>query len=270
MTFRGTTSLLVVVVAVSSAAWGIFTTAQVATVPLQLAPTLLALLPHAAAIAAAVLVLRASAWWRRAALTFVAAFAAIEAVGLVQIWPFASQFETYALAWSVATSSLALVTVVLAAVALRRMDAEGDSAVSLLFRMAAVAGGLLLAASSLFAWSVSSTAPTGSWIFALSRASVGVVVGTVVGIAVVAGITAVVAASSERSRIVGAIVGLLASRSLALSVFADRTWQDADAMLAAGWWIALVAQVLLVVALVAFLGRGTARSGAARDLAPTA
>ena len=270
MTLRGTTSLLGVVVAGSSAAWNLHIAARANEVPFQWAPTVLALLPHAAATAAAILVLRASTWWRSAALTYIAAFAALEAVGLVQIWPFASQYETYALAWSVATSSLALVAAGLAVVALHRMDAEGDSAVSPLFRWTAVAGGLLLAASSLFAWSVSSTAPTGSWIFALSRASVGAVVGAVVGIAVVVGITAAVAGSSERSRIVGATIGLLSARSLALSVFADRTWQDADAMLVAGWWIALVAQVLLVVALVAFLGRGAARSRVARDLAPTA
>lgn len=79
-----------------------------------------------------------------------------------------------------------------------------------------------------------------------------------------------VAASSERPVVVGAAGGLLASRPLALSVFADPTRQDANVVLAAGWWLALVAQVLLVAALVGIVAQ-TASRGArdATDLATT-
>lgn len=70
--------------------------------------------------------------------------------------------------------------------------------------------------------------------------------------------------------VVGAAAGLLASRPLALSVFADPTRQDADVVLAAGWWLALAAQVLLVVALAGILARGGGRGAhGAPDLVTT-
>lgn len=253
MALRGTTSLLVVVVAASSAAWNIYASAQATVVPFQWVSMLLALLPHMVAVAAAGLVLRPSAWWwRRAALAYVAAFAATIAGGLAHIGPLATQFAMGPLVWHVATSSLALVAAVLAVLALRdgHADATGDSRVPGPFRWASVAGGLLLIASSMFATSAS---PAGFWIFTLSRASTGVLVGSLVFMAVIAGITAVVATSSQRSLVAGATAGLLASHPLALGIFADRTWQDANASLAAGWWTTLVAQVLLVGALAGFL-----------------
>lgn len=253
MTLRGATSLLVVVVAASSAAWGIHTTARAAVGPVPWEAMAVVLLPHVAAVAAAALVLWAPAWWRRAGLTYVAAFTTLEAVGLVRIVPFASQYATGTLVWDVATSGLALLTAVLAVVVLRDVPVEGDGSPAGPFRWAAVAAGLLLVAASVFATSVSSNAPAGRWTFTLGHASTGVLVGSLVGMTVVAGITAVVAASSDRALVVGAAAGLLASRPLAVSVLADRTWQDADAVLAAGWWITLVAQVLLVGALVALL-----------------
>lgn len=271
MALRGTTSLLVVVVAASSAAWNIFATAQATEVSFQWVPVLLTLLPHMVAVAAAVLVLRPSGWWRRAALAYAAAFAATIAGGLGQIGPLATQFATGSLVWHMATSSLALVAAVLAVVALRdgHADATGDSRVPAPFRWAAVAGGLLLIASSMFAVSAS---PAGFWIFTLSRASTGILVGSLVFMAVIAGITAVVAASSERSLVAGATAGLLASHPLALGIFADGTWQDAGASLAAGWWLTLVAQVLLVGALAAFLrpdaGRTTGPRSYADPVAP--
>lgn len=230
MTLRGTRSLLVVTVAVSSAAWSIVTSAQATAGPLPWAPMVVALLSHVAAVAAAVLVLRASGWWRRAALAYMAAFAALEAVGLVQIWPFASQYETYAVVWSIATSLLAVTAAVLCVRVLRRMDVGGDGSVPSPLRWAAVTAGLLLVASSVFAWSVSSQAPPGRWMFTLGLASTGVLVGSLVGMAVVTGITAV---------------------------------------LAAGWWIALAAQLLLVAVLAALVRRGAGRSHGARELAPT-
>ncbi len=173
------------------------------------------------------------------------------------------------LMWSLATSSLALVTAGLAVVVLREGRTNDDGAGFGLFRWVAVAGGLLLVASSMFAWSVSESAPSGGWTFTLSHASVGVLVGSVVGMAAVAGLTAVVAASSDHALVVGTTVGLLASRPVALGIFTDRTWQDANAMLAAGWWLALVAQALLVVALVGLLGRRADNAPTARNLAPT-
>ena len=270
MTLRGATRLLVVVVAVSSAGWNLHISAQATEVPFPWVPTFIALLPHVVAIVAAFLVRRVSPWWRCAALTYVAAFAALEAVALVQIVPFASQYETESLVWSVATSSLALTAAVVAVMALRREDPEPEHSPPSPLRWAAVAGGLLLVASSLFAWSVSSTAPTESWIFVLGRASIGMVVGSVVGMAVLAGITAVVAASPRRSMAAGATAGLLASRPLALSVFTDSTWEQANAELVAGWWLALGGQALLVVALLALLAGGADRSDVSRDRAPTA
>ncbi len=269
MSRAGTTLVLVVVVAASSALRGIAMTAQATAAPFPWAPTLIALLPHVTAVAAAVLVWQASAWWRRASLAYVAAFTALEAVGLVQIVPFASQFDTGMLLWSLATSSLALVTAVLAVVLLRDVSTGGDGSGCGPFRWVAVAAGLLLVASSMFAWSVSEPAPSGGWTFTLGHASVGVLVGSVVGMAVVAGLTAVVAASSDHALVVGTTVGLLVSRPVALGIFADRTWQDANAMLAAGWWLALVAQALLVMALVGLLNRRADNSHTARDLAPT-
>lgn len=269
MSRAGTTLVLAVVVAVSSALWVIATTTQATAVPFQWAPMLIALLPHATAVTAAIVVWRAPAWWRRASLAYVAAFTALEAVGLVQILPFASQFDTGMLMWSLATSSLAVVTAVLAVVLLRDVGTEGDSSVPGPFRWVAAAAGLLLVASSMFAWSVTEHAPSGGWTFTLSHAFVGVLVGSLVGMAMLVALTAVVALSSDRALVVGATVGLLASRPVALGIFADRTWQDANATLAAGWWLALVAQSLLVVALVGLLTRRADNSHTAQDFAPT-
>lgn len=268
MMHGGATRLLVVVVAVSSTAWNVHTTAQVDGVPFPWVAALIALLPHAAAVAAALLLPRVSTWWRRAGLAYVAAFAALESVGLVQIVPFVSQFGVAEVAWSVATSSLALVAAVLAVLALRRMASEGETSTPGALRWTVVVAGLLLVASSMFAWTVTEHAPAGRWTFTLAHGSTGVLIGSLVGMAVVAGITAVVAASSERSLLAGATVGLLASRPLTPGIFADRTWQDADAMLAAGWGLALAAQLLLVIALPALIGRGAGAS-MAREYAPT-
>lgn len=251
MTYRGATGLLVTVVAVSSAAWSIHTAAEVAGLPFQAVAVLIALLPHAAAVAAAaVVVLRAPAWWRRAGLAYVAAFTALESVGLVQIVTYASQHEVGEVVWIVATSSLALATAILSVLAVRRVPAEDEDSTPGPPKWAAVIAGLLLVASSVFAWSVTEHAPAGRWTFTLGHASPGVLVGSLAGMAVIAGITAVVAISSEQAVVVGAAAGLLASRPPALSVFADPSWRDANAMLAAGWWIALVAQTLLVAAAV--------------------
>ncbi len=85
MSRAGATLVLAVVVAVSSALWGIATTAQATAELFPWVPTLVALIPHVTVVAAAILVWRAPAWWRRASLAYVAAFTALEAVGLVQI-----------------------------------------------------------------------------------------------------------------------------------------------------------------------------------------
>ena len=257
MTRTGTTSLLAILVAVSSAAWDLSSTGQAAPAPFPWASAAMAVLPHAAAVVAAILVLRGSTWWRHAGLAYLAAFTALESVGLVQIVPFASQFGTGMLWWSVATSGLSLVTAVLIVVVLRDVRATEDSTVPGPVRGAVVAAGLLLVTASTLAWTVTPHARAGHWTFTLGHASPGVLVGTSIGMAVLVGITAVVALSSERSLVVGATAGLLASRPLAVSLFVDRTWQDADAMLAAGWWLALIAQVLLVVTLAGLAARAT-------------
>lgn len=271
MTLRGTTALLAILVAVSSAGWAVHTSVQAMEVPAQwVVPTMMGLLPHAAAAVAAVLVLRATPWWRRAALGYLAAFMSLEAVGLVQIVPFASQLRTGVLWWSMATSALALLAVALTVIALRGMRVGGDDAVPGSLRWAAVVAGLLIVGSSTVAWVVSPQAPNGRLTSGLGQASTGVLIGTILGMVVVAAITAVVATSAKRSLVVGAGAGLLASRQLAVSVFADPTWQDAAMVLAAGWWLALAAQVLLVVSLVGLLAGGADRDGhVAPEPAPT-
>lgn len=263
MALRHTTGLLAVLVAVSSAGWDISTSVQATDLPFPWGPAMMVLLPNVAAVAAAVLVLRATPWWRRAGLSYLGAFTTLEAVGLVQIVPFASQYRAGVLWWSVATSTLALVAASLSMVALRDGRVEGDSRVPGPARWAAVLAGLLVVASSTLAWSVSAHAPAGRLTFSLGHASTALWIGTIVGMVVVVGITAVVATSSERSVVVGAAAGLLASRSLALSVFADPTWQETDVVLAAGWWLVLAAQVLLVAALAGILAGGAVRG--ARD-----
>lgn len=259
MTLRGTAGPLGMLVAVSSTGWLLYTSVQATGTPVQSVPAMLALLPKVAALAAGVLVMRAAPWWRRAALGYLGAFMALEALGLVQIVPIGSPFQVAALWWSGTTSALALVGAVLTVVVLRDMRGEGDDSVRGPFRWAAVTAGLLLVVSSALAWSVSANAPAGRLTFGLSHASIVVWIGTIVAMVVLAGITAVVATSSARSLVVGATAGLLVSHPLAISVFADRTWQDAGLVLAAGWWLALAAQVLLVVALVGMLGRGGGR-----------
>lgn len=269
MTARAATSLLAVLVAVSSAGWAIYTAVQATEVPVPWLGASVVLLPNVAAVAAAVLVLRAGPWWRRAALAYLGALTALEALGLVRIVPYASQFHAGAVSWSVATSMLALVTAVLAVVVLRREGAERHRAVPGPFRWPAVLAGLLVLASSTLAWGVSAGAPGGRMTFTLGHASIAVWVGTIAGMVVVAGITAVVATGTDRSVVVGATGGLLASRPLAVTALTDRTWQDADMVLAAGWWLALVAQVLLVVALVGMLARGRGTRHGVGEFSPT-
>lgn len=266
----GTTALLAILVAVSSAGWAIHTSVQATEVPFPWVPAMADLLVNVAAVVAAILVLRAVSWWRRAALAYLAAFLSLEAVGLVQILPFASQYQAGVLSWSVATSALALVAALLAVAALRDTGEEDDDAVPGVFRWAAVLGGLLIVGSSAFAWVVSPQAPAGRLTPSLSHASTGVWIGTIVGMVVVAGIAAVVATSSERPLVVGATAGLLASRPLAIAIFADPSWRTIDMTLAAGWWLGLIAQVLLVMALVATLATSAGRGAhVARSPAPT-
>lgn len=270
MGLRATTALLGTLVAVSSAAWSVHTSLRAADVPFPWVPAMLDLLVHVGAVVAAVLVVRAAPWWRRAAFGYLAAFMALEALGLVQILPFASQYESGVLWWSVATSLLALLAALLAVTALRGMGEDDDHAVPGVFRWAAVVAGLLIVGSSTLAWVVSPQASAGRLTSSLGHASTGVWVGTITGMVVVAGIAAVVATSSQRPLVVGATAGLLASRPVAVTVFADPSWQDSDMVLAAGWWLALVAQVLLVVALIGLLAGGARRgAGVGRDLAPT-
>lgn len=158
-TYRGATSLLVVAVAVSSAAWNISTGTQAGGVPLKWLAVLIALLPHVAAVAA-VLVLRASAWWRRAA-GLCGGLHGVGVGGTRADRAVATQFETGEVAWSVATSSLALATAALAVLALRRVPEEGEDSVPGPSKWMAVVAGLLLVASSLFAWSGTEHAPAG-------------------------------------------------------------------------------------------------------------
>lgn len=266
----GTTALLAILVAASSAGWAIYTSVQATEVPFPWVPAMADLLGNVAAVVAAILVLRAVSWWRRAALGYLAAFLSLEALGLVQILPFASQYQAGVLSWSLATSVLALVAALLAAAALRDTGQEGEDGVPGVSRWAAVLGGLLIVGSSAFAWVVSPQAPAGRLTPSLSHASTGVWVGTIMGMVVVAGIAAVVATSSERPLVVGATAGLLASRPVAVTIFADPTWRTTDMALAAGWWLALVAQVLLVVALVGMLTAGAGRGAhMTRSPAPT-
>ncbi len=266
---RGTTTLLAILVAASSAGWAIHTSLQ-ATGPFPWVPATMGLLPHVAAVGSAVLVLRATTWWRRAALGYLVAFMSLEGLALVQTLPFTSQYQTGVLWWSLATSALALLAAALAAVALRDRRDEGDHAVPGAFRWLAAVAGLLIVGSSTVAWVVAPQAPAGRLTSGLGQASTGVWIGTILGMVVVAGIAAVVATSSERPLVVGATAGLLAARPLAVGVFADPTWRDSDMVLAAGWWLALVAQVLLVVALVGMLAGGAGRDAhVSQDLAPT-
>lgn len=259
MARRGTTGLLAILVAVSSASWQLATSVQATGIPFPWGPAMVALLPEVAAVAAGLLVVRAAPWWRRAGLGYLGAFMALEALGVVQIVPLGSQFQVGFLWWSGTTSALALVVAVLIVVVLRDTSAEGDDAVPGPFRWAAVTAGLLLVGSSTVAWSVSANAPAGRLTFGLSHASSAVWIGTIAAMAVLVGITAVVATSAKRSLVVGASAGLLASHPLALGIFLDWTWHDAGVVLAAGWWLALAAQLLLVVALVGMLGRGADR-----------
>lgn len=175
-----------------------------------------------------------------------------------------------ALWWSVITSLVALVAAALAIAALLDMPADGSTGTApAAFRWLAVVAGLLLVGSSAFAWSVSPNAPAGRLTLTLLQGSAAVWATAILGMVVVAVITAVVAVSSSRPLVVGAAAGLLGASPLAVIVFTDPTWREAGAALAAGWWLALAAQLLLAVALLGLLNRRAQPAEPAPGLLPT-
>lgn len=151
--------------------------------------------------------------------------------------------------WALATALADLVLAVLAIQLLRSTRAAAVTAPTGA-RLLGLVGGLAIAASTAFAWIASVGSPQARGLAVGFEWPAALWMSDLLRLAVVLGVAVVVAATRDRAAWSGGAVGLLLTQGVAPGVWLDPSWQDGFNVLATGFWLALVGQLLLVMAVV--------------------
>ena len=252
---RRAIAVLVATTAVSSLTWSMSVTGSEGA-PFPWVAGWLEVVISLAQVVAAVLVVRGADRLRTGALALLAVPFCGHASALPSHISFLLASPQWTTAWATATAVLALVAAVLVLTELASLRGTiAAEAPPRLLRAGTATGALLLALTSMFAWSVSPSTGPGRVAFVLGSAGLALMIASLLGAAVLVVTAAALVLSRSWPVTIGLLLGALVSRPLAPLVLVDPSWRASEMALAMGWWLALVGQLVLVTCLVAILWR---------------